>query len=28
MNTIRVIGIDFAKPVFQAYIWINDDSVA
>jgi len=28
MNTIRIVGIDIARPVFQAYVWINDDSVA
>lgn len=28
MNTIRVIGIDIAKSVFQVYVWMADDFVA
>lgn len=28
MNTIRVVGIDIAKSVFQVYVWMVDSSVA
>lgn len=28
MGTIRVVGIDIAKSVFQVYIWMVDGSVA
>lgn len=28
MNTIRVVGIDIAKSVFQVYLWMDDGSVA
>ncbi|ENV3754371.1 TPA: hypothetical protein ACW45H_003609 [Salmonella enterica subsp. enterica serovar Newport] len=28
MNTIRVVGTDIAKFVFQVCVWINDGSVA
>lgn len=28
MNPITVIGIDLAKSVFMAYIWMNDGSIA
>ncbi|HCM7229017.1 TPA: IS110 family transposase [Klebsiella aerogenes] len=28
MNTIRVVGIDIAKSVFQICVWMNDGSVA
>lgn len=27
MNTIRVVGIDIAKSVFQVCVWMNDSSV-
>jgi len=28
MNTIRVVGIDIAKSVFQVCVWMLDGSVA
>ncbi|MBK0018988.1 transposase, partial [Kosakonia sp. S42] len=28
MNTIRVVGIDIAKSVFQVCVWMDDGSVA
>ncbi|MDC9603760.1 IS110 family transposase, partial [Xenorhabdus griffiniae] len=28
MNAIKVIGIDFAKNVFQVCVWMEDGSVA
>lgn len=28
MNTIRVVGIDIAKSVFQVCVWMNDGFVA
>lgn len=28
MNTIRVVGIDIAKSVFQVYVWTVDGPVA
>lgn len=28
MNTIRVVGIDITKSVFQVCAWMNDGSVA
>lgn len=28
MNTIRVVGIDIAKSVFQVCVWMVDGSVA
>ncbi|VUS49199.1 hypothetical protein SB6420_01585 [Klebsiella pasteurii] len=28
MNTIRVVGINIAKSVFQVCVWMNDGSVA
>lgn len=28
MNTIRVVGIDIAKSVFQVCVWMIDGSVA
>ncbi|MEZ2578516.1 hypothetical protein [Buttiauxella ferragutiae] len=28
MNTIRVVGIDIAKSVFQVRVWMVDGSVA
>ncbi|MFP2513060.1 hypothetical protein [Buttiauxella agrestis] len=28
MNTIRVVGIDIAKSVFQICVWMADGSVA
>lgn len=28
MNTIRVVGIDIAKSVFQVCVWMNDGSAA
>lgn len=28
MNSIKVIGIDLAKSVFQVCVWMNDGSIA
>nr|MCA6222591.1 IS110 family transposase [Photorhabdus antumapuensis] len=28
MNTIKVVGIDLAKNVFQVCVWLTDNSVA
>ncbi len=28
MNTIKVVGIDLAKSVFQLCVWMNDGTVA
>ncbi|MGU6020468.1 hypothetical protein ACV8MV_13030 [Klebsiella oxytoca] len=28
MNTIRVVGIDIAKSVFQVCVWMDDGSIA
>lgn len=28
MNTVKVVGIDIAKSVFQVYFWMADGSVA
>ncbi len=28
LDMIRIVGIDIARPVLQAYIWIDEDSVA
>lgn len=28
MNTIKVVGIDLAKSVFQICVWMNDGTVA
>ncbi|MBD2807133.1 IS110 family transposase, partial [Xenorhabdus sp. ZM] len=28
MNTIKVVGIDLAKHVFQVCVWLTDNSIA